>query len=273
MNDMLRKLLVAVLLLAHSQTQAQSTELDTVINSEKRQQSSARDQFRHPKETLSFFGVDKEQHVLEVWPGMGWYSEILAPWLQGSGKLYAATYRTDQLNSSDKRLAYRSKVALEFRQTFDDKSTFGEVQFLEYDPTAPQFQLNNVNVDTVLLFRLLHVWDEFGYLEQGFADMYKVLKPGGVLGVVQHRGTATSKISSTSVDGYLSEDYVVKAALAAGFVLEAKSEINANPKDTKDYPRGVYTLPPTLAMGEYDKAKYLDIGESDRMTLKFVKPE
>lgn len=268
----MNKLVVFSLLFLVSSFKTYGTELTEIINGTHRDmQSKARDEYRHPLETLQFFGVTSQQTVLEIWPGTGWYSEILAPFLKNEGKLIAATYRTDQQNSEDKRLAHRSRIAIEYRERFSDPQLFGQVDIIQFSPDGFNKELVKANVDTILLIRLLHVWDEFGFLQQGLRDMYKTLKPGGVLGVVQHRANSTSKIASTSVDGYLSEEYIIKAAESVGFKLLESSEINANPKDTKDHPRGVYTLPPTLAMGEYDKEKYVAIGESDRMTLKFIK--
>jgi len=232
----------------------------------------ARNIFRHPVETLTFFGLKPEMKVLEIWPGKGWYTEILAPFLKDRGQLSVATFRSDDGSMTDERKIFWSRLTEKFSQRISSNPDyFGQPNQIEFDPPA-YMHMGAVNqYDMVLSFRNSHIWNEKGYLLDVFRAVYDVLKPGGVMGLVDHRSSKVSEISSSAVEGYLDESYVISVAEQAGFKLEAQSEINANPKDTKDYPKGVYALPPTLAMGMLDRAKYLDIGESDRMTLKFVK--
>ncbi len=252
----------------------QAQDLDEIIKGKHRAEKNvARDQYRHPKQAIEFFGTKPTDHVLEMWPGTGWYSEILAPYVKGQGKFTAATFSVGNMSSEDKRDASWSKTALKYREKMSDKSLYGNVNFSEFDPPQMYRVAPDNSVDVAYLIRTMHIWDEQGILLKGLEAIYDALKPNGVLAVVQHRGNASMEIGSVAVEGYLDERYVIKVAEKAGFKLQAKSEINANLKDTKDHPKGVYTLLPTLAMGKKDKAKYLDIGESDRMTLKFIKIE
>lgn len=251
-----------------------SQTLDEIIAGNHRSDKSiARDAYRHPKQTINFFGTKPTDHVLEMWPGTGWYSEILAPYVKDQGKFTAVTFAIDNLHSDDKRDASWSKTALKYKQKMSDKDTYGKVDFQEFSPPQKFQCAEPLSVDVAYVVRTMHIWDEQGILLQGLESIHEALKPGGILAVVQHRGTESTSIGSTAVDGYLDERYVIKVAKKAGFKLVAKSEINANSKDTKDHPKGVYALPPTLAMGKKDKHRYQAIGESDRMTLKFVKAE
>jgi predicted methyltransferase len=251
---------------------AAAEDLESVLQSKHRSDKSiARDQYRHPKQTIEFFGTKPTDHVLEMWPGTGWYSEILAPYVKEKGKFTAVTFALDNLYSDDKRDAYWSKTAIKYKEKMSDKALYGDITFNEFAPPQ-KFQCAEPNtIDVAYVVRTMHIWDEQGILLQGLESIHQALKPGGVLAVVQHRGTESTSIGSTAGEGYLDERYVVKVAKKAGFELVASSEINANALDTKDHPRGVYALPPTLAMGKKDKGKYQAIGESDRMTLKFVK--
>jgi predicted methyltransferase len=225
----------------------------------------ARDGYRHPQQSLQFFGLGPQQTVIEITPGNGWYSELLAPLLKENGQYIAAVQAptvSDNARKSEEKL--KNKFAAEPAQ-------YAKAQVLEFDPKAPVFGQPG-SADAVLTFRNVHNWvlaDTAPLVFQGF---FKVLKPGGVLGVVDHRAKDGASLEDIKHSGYLTTDYVVKLATDAGFKLEAQSEINANPKDTKDYPEGVWTLPPALTLGDKDRAKYVAIGESDRMTLRFVKP-
>lgn len=227
--------------------------------------NKARDQYRHPKETLEFFGVNPGMNVIEITPGGGWYTEILAPLLKGSGHYHAAIAASA---SSD--YAKRSNDALLAKLTSDPQD-YGVVSVDEFDPKAPVLGAPG-SADMVLTFRNVHNWVGSDTAPQMFKAFFDVLKAGGVLGVVDHRAAAGSDIGAIKNSGYLPQEFVTKLAMDAGFTLAAQSEINANPKDTKDYEQGVWTLPPTYRLNDKDRAKYAAIGESDRMTLKFVKP-
>jgi len=231
-----------------------------------------RNKYRNPAETLQFFGIQPQMSVLEIWPGHGWYTEILAPFLKDQGKLTLAQFRHNDGSLKDERSIFWARVSERLAQRVAEQSDyFGEITNIELDP--PRFSPpQQEQFDMVLTFRNAHIWNESGHLYGTLQSVFQALKPGGVLGMVEHRSARLSDISSSAVEGYLDEAYVIQAAEQAGFELVASSEINANPADTKDYPKGVYALPPTLAMGQYNKAQYMAIGESDRMTLKFIKP-
>ena len=243
-----------------------ATQLDSVLAGNWRSATnSARDVYRHPKATLQFFGIQPDQMVIEITPGSGWYSEILAPLLHDNGHYIAAV----QMPAGGGE-ARRDGDAL--HQKFAaDAPHYGHAKFIEFDPKAPVLGQPG-SADAVLTFRNVHNWVMADTAPAMFKAFFAVLRPGGVLGVVDHRADDAASLASVKQSGYLPTRYVVKLATDAGFTLDASSEINANPKDTKDYPKGVWTLPPTLTLGEQDKAKYLAIGESDRMTLRFIKP-
>jgi predicted methyltransferase len=244
-----------------------SSALDGVLaDSWRSQHNRARDVYRHPKETLQFFGIRPDQSVVEITPGGGWYSEILAPLLHDNGRYVAAVQQPE----GDEGEAARDDDALH-RKFAADTAHYGNAQFVQFDPRAPVFGAP-ASVDLVLTFRNVHNWVMAQTAPVMFKAFFAVLKPGGVLGVVDHRADDSASLETVKSSGYLPTRFVVKLATDAGFVLDQDSEINANPKDTKDYPKGVWTLPPTLTLGEQDRAKYLAIGESDRMTLRFIKP-
>ena len=230
----------------------------------------ARDVYRHPKETLLFFGLKPGMTVVEIWPGGGWYTEILAPVLHDKGKLYEASFAVQLKAAPDLRTEierdFRKKLAQ--RPEIYDRIIHAELQAPEYTAIAPRG-----SADLVLTFRNVHNWAKDGSADAAFKVFYDVLKPGGILGVSDHRANPGTPFEDMIRSGYVTEDYVIELAQRAGFRLAAKSEINANPKDTKDHPKGVWTLPPTLRLGDQDREKYLAIGESDRMTLKFLKPK
>ena len=230
---------------------------------------TARDPYRHPLETLRFFGLRPNETVVEIWPGRGWYTEILAPYLHDEGKYYAALDAPDVPGASkeakDDAAALRKRMA-------DDPTHLGKVVTTELHPP----QLTEIcppgTADVVLTFRNVHNWLEKGEQQAMFNAFFKALKPGGVLGVVEHRARPGTDLKQMRKSGYMDEDYIRKLAATAGFRFDAQSPVNNNPKDTKDYPQGVWTLPPTLTLGDKDRDRYLAIGESDRMTLRFVKP-
>jgi len=243
--------------------------LDAALAGDQRSDTSrARDRYRHPRETLAFFGLRGDMSVMEVWPGGGgWYTEILAPVLRDRGMLYAAQWDPAMDNKfvQDSLKAFAAKLAA--RPDVYDKVQVVALQYpTAMSPVAPG------SLDMVLTFRNIHNWMGGGNAETAFAAMYAALKPGGVLGVVEHRARPEAPQDPRAASGYVREDYAVELAKKAGFVLEASSEINANPKDTRDYEKGVWTLPPTYREGEKDKEKYAAIGESDRFTLRFRKP-
>lgn len=225
----------------------------------------ARNSFRHPVETLSFFGLKDNMIVIEIAPGGMWYTEILAPVLKEKGKFIAAGYDPDLPGQPEYRYSQTKKL----EQRFATEPQFSKAEISRFSPPKSMNLAKPDSADMVLTFRNTHGWIRDGVADQVYATFFKVLKPGGTLGVVQHRGPS----SLTSFSGYVTEAQIIKLAQDAGFVLDGYSEVNANPKDTKDHPKGVWTLPPILRMGDVDKAKYLAIGESDRMTLRFKKPQ
>ena len=243
-----------------------ATQLDHAIASESRSdKNKARDSFRHPHATLEFFGFKSNMTVVEITPGGGWYTEILAPALKGTGKLYGAHYPDTGEDN------YYSNSRKRLEKLLANNAIFSEVELTNFIPKKESALAPKGSADLVLTFRNLHNWGKEG-IAQVFKDANTALKDGGILGVVEHRMPASQDWEMNKRSGYVPTEMVVKLAKKAGFVLAASSEINANAKDTANHPKGVWTLPPVLGLGEKDKAKYLAIGESDRMTLKFVKP-
>ncbi|QIL88830.1 methyltransferase [Microbulbifer sp. SH-1] len=228
----------------------------------------ARDKYRHPAETLAFFHVKPEMTVVEIWPGGGWYTEILAPMLKDKGTLYAAHFpKATEVGYFKNSLAkFEEKMAA-------DKDTYGAVKLTEFVPGGGSEIAPAASADAVVTFRNVHNWMGGNNEQAAFKAFYAALKPGGVLGVVEHRAKPGTSLEDMKKSGYVTQDYVIELAKNAGFVLEESSEINANPKDSADHPKGVWTLPPSLRLGDEDKDKYLAIGESDRMTLRFRKPK
>ncbi len=226
-------------------------------------ENTARDAYRNPLETLEFFGLTPEMTVVEITPGGGWYMEILAPFLAAKGQYVAAIFPADSTVDYMKNLNARTEAWLKDHPEVGEKALVTRFDLEKATEIAPAG-----SADAVVTFRNVHSWASQGKEDVAFKMFFKALKPGGTLGVVAHRATGKSNVKK----GYLTEADVIKMAEKAGFKLVAKSEINANPKDTKDHPEGVWTLPPSLRLGDVDKDKYVAIGESDRMTLKFVKP-
>jgi predicted methyltransferase len=238
-----------------------------IAGSHRAEADKARDKYRHPQETLSFFGVKDNLTVVEIWPGDGWYTDILAPLLKEKGTYYAAGIDPQSDNEARRTRAQKYQAKLTANPTLFDK-----VKLTVLDPPAKMDIAPEGSADMVLTFRNVHNWIAGGYADAVFKAMFRALKPGGTLGVVEHRGNPAVPQDPKAASGYVNEDVVIKMAEAAGFKLAGKSEVNANPKDTKDYSQGVWTLPPVLRLKDVDREKYLAIGESDRMTLKFVKP-
>jgi predicted methyltransferase len=229
--------------------------------------SGPRDVYRHPVETLEFFGLKPTMTVLEVGPGEGWYTELLAPTLAAKGRLMITS--GDPNGPPEVRGTFYAQRIQRFLETAPE--IYGKVERLTVAPGAPKLNLDG-KLDMVIVCRGLHGLTRDGFLEGFLAETFKALKPGGILGVEQHRAKPEADVKETAKLGYLPEAWVIQQAEAAGFKLAAKSDINANPKDTKDYPEGVWTLPPTFQLKDKDRAKYAEIGESDRMTLRFTKP-
>jgi predicted methyltransferase len=241
-------------------------------------EDTARDAHRHPVETLEFFGIANDDTVVELWPGSGWYTRILAPYLaSGGGKLILAGF--DPSAFEGERRARIEERNAAFREAFEDETLYGDLVFTRFSEGSPALAPPE-SVDAVLTFRNMHNWMRGGYADKAFDDAYAALKPGGTLAIVEHRLASTREQDPAARSGYVHEDFVKSAAARAGFEFVATSEINANPKDTADHPFGVWTLPPTLRTEDgdgntpegFDPAAYEAIGESDRMTLKFVKP-
>lgn len=238
----------------------------------------ARNKYRHPLGTLTFLGLQDGMTVLEITPGGGWYSEILAPVMRGHGK-YIAAVPDDNVPGQPE---YRYALNKELREKFAaNPALYDEVVMVPFSPPQVASLGEPDSIDLVLTFRNTHGWITEGIAAQMFAEFARVLKPGGILGLVQHRANKGTDPKVTAELGYVSEEAVISLAQAAGLYLEARSEVNANPADRKDYPDGVWTLPPGLdACGELANAEekaaceapYLAIGESDRMTLRFRKP-
>jgi len=219
--------------------------------------NKARDKYRHPLETLTFFGIKPETTVVEISPGAGWYTEILAPFLKDHGKLYEA------VGGGAGAKAFEEKLKA-------DPAVYGQVIVTVLQPPAQTEIAPAGAADMILTFRNVHDWLPRGTTEDYFKAFYRALKPGGILGITDHRADPSQPQDPNAKNGYVRQDYMIQVAEQAGFKLIGTSEINANPKDQRDHP--VWNLPPTLRLGQKDRAKYLAIGESDRMTLKFTKP-
>jgi predicted methyltransferase len=237
-----------------------------VADTGRKEANRARDKYRHPAETLSFFGLKPGMTVVEMLPGGGWYSEILAPYLAAGGHFVAAV---PPGKSTDN---YQALLA-------SDAPRYGKAEIVPFVDGQPNQLVPDGSADMILTFRNIHNLlgsaDQpgDGTAPQAFSDWFRALKPGGVLGIEEHRLPETMDIAREKTTGYVKRSTVIRLAMAAGFQLAAASDINANPKDDHDHPKGVWTLPPTYDLGDQDKAKYAAIGESDRMTLKFVKPD
>jgi predicted methyltransferase len=246
-----------------------TTKLEMAAQGDHRSdKNKARNKYRHPIATMSFFGLEPEMTVLEIGPGGGWYTEVLAPAMRDTGVYIAGSY--DTAVEGQPKYRYRQHKAL-----LDNIATkadlYGQIKVATYSPPASRELWEKDSVDMVLTFRSSHGWLRDGLIDDVYADFFKVIKPGGTLGVVQHRAPEIGDAVEWAKKGYVPESRVIQAAEKAGFVLDKKSEINANAKDLKDHDEGVWRLPPTLGLGDKDREKYIAIGESDRMTLRFKK--
>lgn len=241
--------------------------LDAVLAGNQRTAADrSRDRYLHPKETLLFLGVRPETRVLQVWPESGWYTEIVAPLVQGKGRYFAGVITPDPGSRF-----LTTRLANYRRLLTSRPDLYGGVKLVAF-PLDGRDVLPPGSVDMVLSFRDLHEWMALGDAQQALTTIYSALAPGGVFGVVDNRGDPAVPQDPRAKSGYVRQDYAIRMVEAAGFRLVAASEVNANPKDTKNYPAGVWTLPPDYRLGDIDRAKYEAIGESDRFTLKFVKP-
>jgi predicted methyltransferase len=243
--------------------------MTTILKSaHRKEENKSRDKFRKPKETLVFFGIKPTHTVFEVGPGKGWWTEILAPLLGAQGKLRIATY---DAASDDPMMAYFAKGIQMMLDSAPE--LYGKIETIK-NPTMEAFEMGEPeSLDAIMLMRMTHNLVRFKGFDKFLTEAHDTLKPGGILAIEQHRAKPDADPMAAAEKGYVPEKWLIEQVEAAGFKLEKKSEINANKKDTKDYEKGVWTLPPTYAEGDKDKAKYDAIGESDRMTLKFVKPK
>lgn len=230
----------------------------------------ARDQYRHPVQTLQFFGLRPDMTVVELWPGAsGWYTEFLAPYLREDGKLYAASFGA---NYEGEFADFLRRAHLEFEEKLAAAPhLYDRVTVTRLNPPHATEIAPAGSADMVLTFRNLHNWLAWDLADETLAAIHRALKPGGILGVTDHRAPDGAPVDPKAKNGYVNEDFAIRTIEAAGFELIGKSEINANDRDLADYPQGVWTLPPTLRLGAQDREKYLAIGESDRFTLKFIK--
>ena len=265
------KKLYAMLALLLAVAPASADPIDDAVAAASRTEANvARDRYRHPAETLRFFQVEPDMTVVEIWPGGGWYTEILAPLLAEKGKLFVALYS----DTAEGLPAYQPRLNKAMRDRFKaDPAVYGKVEITHLHLPDETQVAPEGSADRVLTFRNVHNWLADDQAEDAFRAFFKALKPGGLLGVVEHRAKPGTDLETMKNSGYVTEEKVKELAKQAGFEFVAASEINANPKDDANHPRGVWTLPPTLALGEQNRERYLAIGESDRMTLLFRKPE
>lgn len=248
-----------------------SVSLSDVLNHPRRVDEIARDQYRHPKATLEFFEVGPGKTVGEIWPG--WYTNIVAPYLnENGGKYVAVLYPEGVSERLDKRI-------VGYKEKYSDSSVYGEIVYGAFLKDSGPI-LPAESVDVLMSFRNVHNWMGRGYEDQAFSEFYDALKPGGILGIVEHRLPESAVQNPKGSSGYVQESYMKDMAIRAGFEFVASSEVNANPRDTADHPFGVWTLPPRSRLPKegspeaknFDAQLYKNIGESDRATLKFKKP-
>ncbi|RDV24924.1 methyltransferase [Alteromonas aestuariivivens] len=264
-------LLGAAMMTLSTQTLASDAISEAAASGNRSAEAKLRDEYRHPQQTLRFFGIEPDMTVVEIWPGGGWYTDILAELLREEGQLIAAHFFIDESASNYRRNAYQK-----FEQKLSEYAPYKNIKLTAFDPVKALEIAPAGSADAVLTFRNVHNWymnAETKALDNAFRAFYNALKPGGVLGVVDHEMPETLSDEAMKSSGYMKKSLIVAAAEQAGFKLVAESQVNANPLDNAQHPKGVWTLPPSLDLGEQDRDQYLAIGESNRMTLKFVKPE
>lgn len=285
---MRKSLLAALLLLCPTLTMPAplwADDLPTVARIERAMlgdhrsaENRARNRYRHPVGTLTFLGLEDGMKVLEIWPGSGWYTEVLAPVLRHHGQYVVASFDMDVAGQPDYRYRLHEALMEKLRAT---PEIYDQVVVTPWSPPESASLGEADSYDMILTFRNTHGWISDGIAASAFAEFARVLKPGGILGVVQHRAAPGSDPAVSAENGYVSEQAVVDLARDAGLYLEARSEVNANPADDHDHPEGVWSLPPNLAVcaalrdaaeKSACEAEYRAIGESDRMTLRFRKP-
>lgn len=248
---------------------ASADAIKAAVGSELRADQAKRDNYRNPADTLEFFGLKDDMTVVEISPGGGWYTTVLNPIVKDNGKFYAAHF-----HMYEGAPGYYQRSLDGFKKKMAENPLYSGIELTEFHHTKALDVAPEGSADMVLTFRNVHNWymnDGDMGVENAFRAFHKALKSGGVLGVVEHRMPEELDQAANKRSGYMKQSYVVAIAEKAGFKLAASSEVNANPKDTALHPRGVWTLPPRLALGDQDRDKYIAIGESDRMTLKFVK--
>ena len=263
---MLMRSCLALAMLTASAWGLADDRLQAAIGSDRPATESARDEHRHPYETLTFFGITPDATVVELFPGGGWYSAILAPYLKDEGHFVAAHWNLDNPDAP----GYQAEVRGRFENRFADTERFGDIKIIAFDPPTMPSLGPRESADLVLTFRNVHGWKRAGEFDDALAAAYEVLRPGGVLGVVGHR--LPEDADEDPEAGYVKQGWVIAQAEAQGFRFDAASEVNANSADTADHPNGVWTLPPSLEVPEEDDVEaYRAIGESDRFTLRFLK--
>lgn len=266
----MRFLVTGLLMLVCGATLAAPDLADILKDEHRSAEHIARDKYRNPRATLEFFGLKPTMTVVEVWPAPGYYTEVLAPYLRDKGRYYAAGFALAEEITPAWRHEVHAKYLAKLKS---DPGRYDRVRVTALGPQEAWQPAPTGSADLMLTFRNVHNWMKGDYEREMFDAFYKALKPGGVLGVVEHRAKPDTSRQWMVDSGYVTEAYVIELAELAGFKLQAKSEVNANPRDDTLHEKGVWTLPPSLRLGDKDRAKYLAIGESDRMTLKFVKPQ
>jgi predicted methyltransferase len=267
-NTFVRSISMAVLITAMGCATASAAAADpalaaAVASPARPAGAAARDKARHPVEELTFFGITPKMTVVELWPGGGYWTDILGPYLAPGGHYTIALPPAG--GEEDGGVArFRTHIAAEKNRLGVIHETILGTGHFDIAPPG--------SADLILTFRNLHNWMGDGYADQALAACFTALKPGGILGIEEHRGRNDVPQDPKGENGYVRQDYTIALAKKAGFVLVGSSEINANPRDTKDWPKGVWTLPPSLAEGDKDRAKYVAIGEADNFVLKFQKP-